>query len=171
MRNINKKGFTLVELLAVIVVLAIVMSLAVVAITNVLDTTRKNSFAADAKSFLEGAHQLVSSDTVSSYFGASGQYAPPCNATANTRYIPIAAINLERGGTKSPYGNNYNKGTDTTVKSDAAPSVSYVKVSTTAVSNGNCKYTYSIYLTDGVFSIGTQSAPIEESNVSGSSVK
>ena len=32
----NKKGFTLVELLAVIVVLAIVMGIAAVAITNVL---------------------------------------------------------------------------------------------------------------------------------------
>ena len=40
----NNKGFTLVELLAVIVVLAIVMGIAAVAITNVLDSTRKNAF-------------------------------------------------------------------------------------------------------------------------------
>ena len=48
----NKKGFTLVELLAVIVVLAIVMGIAAVAITNVLDTTRKNAYVASAKQFI-----------------------------------------------------------------------------------------------------------------------
>lgn len=40
----DKKGFTLVELLAVIVVLAIVMGLAAVAITSVLNNTRKICF-------------------------------------------------------------------------------------------------------------------------------
>ena len=51
MKKINKKGFTLVELLAVIVVLAIVMGLAVVAISGVLDNARKATFVADAKQF------------------------------------------------------------------------------------------------------------------------
>lgn len=46
----NKKGFTLVELLAVIVILAIVMGLAAVAITSVLNNTRRSAFDTDAKS-------------------------------------------------------------------------------------------------------------------------
>jgi len=54
MKNIkNKNGFTLVELLAVIVVLAIVMGIAAVAMTNILDNMRKNTFVADAEQFIE----------------------------------------------------------------------------------------------------------------------
>ena len=61
----NNKGFTLVELLAVIVVLAIVMGLAAVAITGVLENTRKAAMVSDAKSFLNGAHSLVNSSDLS----------------------------------------------------------------------------------------------------------
>lgn len=175
MKDINKKGFTLVELLAVIVVLAIVMSLAVVAITNVLDSTRKNSFVADAKSFLEGAHQLVSSDGVSNLFGPSnGDFAPTCSGgTTDTKYIPISAINLDRGGVTSPYGNKYKKGDSTTSLSETeAKKNSYIKVvATTASSSVGCTYSYSIFLTDGVYSIGTAAEPEGELTVDTSKVK
>jgi len=43
MRN-NKKGFTLVELLAVIAILAIILLIAVPAILGVIDEARKNAF-------------------------------------------------------------------------------------------------------------------------------
>ena len=73
----NKKGFTLVELLAVIVVLAIVMSIAVVAITNVIDSSRKAAFVLDAKQFLDGAVQLVDGDGLNNLAGgdATAKYA------------------------------------------------------------------------------------------------
>ncbi len=172
-KNNNKKGFTLVELLAVIVVLAIVMSLAVVAITNVLDTTRKNSFVADARSFLEGAHNLVSGDAASSFFGSeAGEYAPSCSVAAGgTKFIPIDSINLERGGTRSPYGNQYQKGSGGPV-ADAPASGSFVKVVSTVDKDTNdCTYAYSIYLTDGVYSIGSKDEPIAEAQVTTDKVK
>ena len=181
MKKLNKKGFTLVELLAVIVVLAIVMSLAVVAITNVLDSTRKNSFVADAKSFLEGAHQLVSSDGVSNLFGPSnGDFAPTCSGgSTDTKYIPISAINLDRGGVTSPYGNKYIKrdpsessDLTTSVTADKAKKGSYIMVvATTASSSVGCTYSYSIFLTDGVYSIGTAATPEGELTVETSKVK
>ena len=43
----NKRGFTLVELLAVIVVLAIIILLAVPAVTKILDRTRVNAFVVE----------------------------------------------------------------------------------------------------------------------------
>ena len=44
MKKLNKKGFTLVELLAVIVVLAIIMVIAGGAILNTINDTRRKSF-------------------------------------------------------------------------------------------------------------------------------
>ena len=148
MKKLNKKGFTLVELLAVIVVLAIVMGLAVVAITGVLDNARKATFVTDAKSFLEGARNIVTSAEMNSLLdGNAGTYAVACDSSTipTSTEIPISAIKVQQGGDKSPYGNLYDK----------ANSTIYVS----AAKDGNdCKYTYKIYLTDGVYAIGGNSA-------------
>ena len=44
-----KKGFTLVELLAVIVILAVILVIAVPQINNVIKQTKKNSLGSTAK--------------------------------------------------------------------------------------------------------------------------
>lgn len=177
MKKINEKGFTLVELLAVIVVLAIVMALAVVAITDVVDDTRRKGFVTDAKSFLYGAHQLVTSDSSDLFGNTNKGFAPPCtSSTGTTSYIPIAAINLDSGGVNSPYNNEYKKGDKVSTGSSSKPvkdgkTVSFIEV--TAIVNETtleCDYTYKIYLTDGVYSIGTNSGPIEEDAVDTSKV-
>lgn len=51
----NKKGFTLVELLAVIVILAVLVLLAVPSVLKMMDTARKNAFVTEAQSFIDGA--------------------------------------------------------------------------------------------------------------------
>ena len=55
----DKRGFTLVELLAVIVVLAIVMLLAVQAVLPQMTIARKNSFAIEANGAIEAATSYV----------------------------------------------------------------------------------------------------------------
>lgn len=45
----NKKGFTLVELLGVIVILSIIMLIAIPNVTAVLDRTKRDSYIADCK--------------------------------------------------------------------------------------------------------------------------
>ena len=172
MKNLkNKKGFTLVELLAVIVVLAIVMGLAVVGITSVLDSTRKSAFAADAKSYIEGAHALVRADEATVLMGGTGTYTPPCskdyikpdpehNVTGyqgndNIKDITIPNIKLDSGG-KSPYGSEYSTS-------------SFVRVYSW-YQGGNCFYEYAVYLTDGTFSIGTDTNPVAEKSVNSNSV-
>ena len=183
MKNLkNKKGFTLVELLAVIVVLAIVMSLAVVSITGVVDDTRKKAFVDDAKSFLDGAHQLVTNSLSDIGGDVTAGYAPQCKGisgggtgVSDTRYIPISTINLDRGGINSPYNNKYDKGE---LKAPVKPSTenavpakiqSYVKVTAyiTDATTVSCEYHYYIYLTDGVYSIGTSSSPAAEIEYTG----
>jgi type IV pilus assembly protein PilA len=48
----KKKGFTLVELLAVIVILAIIMIIAIPAVLNTMQTARKKSFMERERSFI-----------------------------------------------------------------------------------------------------------------------
>lgn len=170
----NNKGFTLVELLAVIVVLAIVMGIAAVAITSVLNNTRKSTFATNAELFIDGARDLVNASDMNSMLGATGdKYAPTCTSGAKT-YIPVLAVNLESGGETSPYNNGYLKGTIKTPSSTTIPTytpegaseavtASYVLVEIDDLTN--CTYKYSIYLSDGVYAVGTASQPVPENQI------
>lgn len=54
MKRLNKKGFTLVELLAVIVVLAIIMVIATQTIGNIMAQSRADSFASAVKMIRKG---------------------------------------------------------------------------------------------------------------------
>ena len=51
----KEKGFTLVELLAVIVILAVLVLLAVPSVIKMLDNTRKNAFEVEAENIIKGA--------------------------------------------------------------------------------------------------------------------
>lgn len=58
MKN-NKKGFTLVELLAVIVILAIIALIATPIILNVIDSARKNAAINSAYGYMEAIEKSV----------------------------------------------------------------------------------------------------------------
>lgn len=58
----NKKGFTLVELLAVIVVLGIVISIAVPTAINLINNSKKKAFVYDAKAYIDAARYTVLSE-------------------------------------------------------------------------------------------------------------
>ena len=85
----NKKGFTLVELLAVIVILALIMSIAVVSIGGVINSTRQSTFKETAASIIDGVqkHLIVTNELKEGY------------------YTFTSAI-VEKGGDKTPFGDN-----------------------------------------------------------------
>ena len=89
MRN-NKKGFTLVELLAVIVILALIMGIAVVSIGGVLNSARQSTFKETAVSIINGVRQQL---TIANELKAGD-------------YLFTTAL-LEKGGTDSPMGGTF----------------------------------------------------------------
>ena len=80
--NKNKKGFTLVELLAVIVVLAIVMVLAVPQILNQMNSSKKKSFQLYAQRILSSTMSAYKSDDL-------------LNEITNKRYNGLPCYTLE----------------------------------------------------------------------------
>lgn len=58
----NKRGFTLVELLAVIVVLGIVISIAVPTTMNLINNSKKKAFVHDARAYIDAARYSVLSE-------------------------------------------------------------------------------------------------------------
>lgn len=60
----NNKGFTLVETIAVIIILGVVLSIAVPSITNVVKSTNKNRMISDAETFISEVKEYVESDTI-----------------------------------------------------------------------------------------------------------
>ena len=62
----NKKGFTLVELLAVIVVLLIVIFIAINKINESTKKTKNNTIKANAIAYIKGVNDLIDEDSLSS---------------------------------------------------------------------------------------------------------
>lgn len=64
MRKLNKKGFTLVELLAVIAILAILMLLVMPSVLNMFTSGRQDAFVTEAQSLWKAAEQAYVTDTI-----------------------------------------------------------------------------------------------------------
>ena len=82
----NKKGFTLVELLAVIVILAIILAIAIPSITSLINNSKKSSFESNVKmlaagieyKLLEGTTYATGTDLkakAADWGGTTGDYA------------------------------------------------------------------------------------------------
>ncbi len=65
----NKGGFTLVELLAVIVILAIIAAIAVPSVAHVINNTKKDAKVAEAIQIVDAAKLYVASNNVDSSDG------------------------------------------------------------------------------------------------------
>lgn len=139
----NKKGFTLVELLAVIVILALIMGIAVVAMSGVVGESQKNAARKTAANIIDGVRTKLTLEG---------------ELRSGTYYFDKAI--LEKGGVTSPLGGDYKYGTssDGTKVADgvykAASVVNTCKSSSTSyvtieVTNG-APTVYTICLASGV---------------------
>ena len=91
MTKINKKGFTLVELLAVIAILAILMLLITPNILNLFTEGKKDSFIIQVQSIYKAAEQKFLTDSISS--GTPGPYT-----FCHTKDNDISPLNLNGTG-------------------------------------------------------------------------
>ena len=144
----NKKGFTLVELLAVIVILALIMSIAVISIGGVLQSTRQSTFKETAASIVDGvqkqllvANELKAGDYVfkDTIIEKGGDKSP---LGGDIKYAETAADGIvadNQIGTSPVYRAN-----GTMTCSDTGPSFVHV-----TYDENTYKYTYSICLAAG----------------------
>ena len=141
MKRINKKGFTLVELLAVIVIMGILMMVAIPSISRVIENSRKDTFVDIAKSYANATKTLWTADTLTCEGTVAsavddGDYYILINTKESAR--AILPVLVDQGG-KSSWGNRDVNG--------------YVRVHVETVTdnNGEPKRTTTFYvsLSDG----------------------
>ena len=158
MKKINSKGFTLVELLAVIVIMGILMMVAIPAVTRTIENSRKDTFVDIAKSYANAATTLWTADglscgaenTVSSAVDNGDYYIK-----IDTKNAASAPVLLDKGG-KSSWGNRDVKG--------------YVRVNistvTTAGTEARRVTKFYVALTDGTHGVFDNiSSPKESANL------
>lgn len=63
MKNLNKKGFTLVELLAVIVILGVIMLIAIPSVGTIIKNSKENSFASSGNMYISTAQNFIAGET------------------------------------------------------------------------------------------------------------
>lgn len=96
MERKNQKAFTLIELLAVIVILAILLAIAVPKVTQYITKSRKDSLIATANDFIDAVRNSAHSDIYDLPIG-----------TNDVTIVSLDLIGLSKGGNKSPFSGNW----------------------------------------------------------------
>ena len=131
--------------LLVIVVIIIIISY-VNKSNNSYNNKNNNEFVNNANAFIKLAKNDVKKNNV-----------PNCSNKQSTKLNLSKIINGELSSI-SPYGNSYDLES------------SYVKVDATN-NTGECIYTYSIYITDNKYSLGTPDNPLLEKDINVNNIK
>lgn len=92
----NEKGFTLVELLAVIVILAILLAIAIPEVTKYITKSRKDGLVATAKDYADAVRKDATSE----------MYELPIS-TNDVTIISLDYIKIEKGGKKSSFNGRW----------------------------------------------------------------
>lgn len=94
----NKKGFTLVELLAAIVILSIALTIAVPATTNYIDNSKREAFSSVLHEYVDAVSKAIVSE----------EYSAPSNSSDVT-IISLDLIPLDKGKLESSFNSEWVK--------------------------------------------------------------
>ena len=96
----NEKAFTLVELIAVVVIMAIIMVIATPNIVNMLDKGKKEDYVADAKNFISKATYEYRKD--------EKNLCDEKDIESNECSISLNKLQISEEDQKDPYGLKYD---------------------------------------------------------------
>ena len=88
----NKRGFTLIEVLSVIIIIGVILLIAFPAVSNYIDKANRGSYVADVNAYME---------TIKSEYEMN-EYGDFIKED-EIMIVPIEHIKLEKGDGKSPY--------------------------------------------------------------------
>ena len=98
MKKLNKNGFTLVELLAVIVILAVVILVAVNNVIPQMNKAKAGAFKTEALSFLDGAEQYYTSQQMTNgKFNEEGKDGVSVKYLVDKKYVKSADVDKYTG--------------------------------------------------------------------------
>ena len=92
----NKKAFTLIELLAVIVILGVLLMIAIPKVSQYINKSKKDSYISEAKLYIDAVRDDITSET----------YPAPIT-TSDVTIVTIDKIKMEKAHKKSPFGGKY----------------------------------------------------------------
>ncbi len=95
----NRKGVTLVEVLAVIVILGILITIGTISVSSMISNSRKQTFIDSARNFIAATRQLAAENP--------GRFYPQDSGASNIVFIKDLSISGS-GATKSPYNCDYD---------------------------------------------------------------
>lgn len=130
----NRKGFTLIELILVIGIIGVILAFAIPNVTGTLQRNKKDQMIEDAKDMVEKARNYVLMNN-------------SCNSNSSGPLkFSLDVLDSRNEILTSPYGKGYNiQG-------------SYVKVEC-----GETENVFSVYLTDGTMVLSNKTNPLESS--------
>lgn len=147
MKVMNKKGFTLVELLAVISLLALLAGIAVPNVISTINNNKRNTFLQDAKRLVTRAEYLISSD--------KEVRNKLINNSISQKTYSFSELNE-----KGEFSSDPDSGGET--YQDGSVKVTYDPASKT--------FKYCVYLNGIKRQVGTSSSCIDSNNLTGISV-
>jgi type IV pilus assembly protein PilA len=149
----DQRGLTLIELLAVIVILAIISAIAIPSILGLINNSKSDAHVANAQQMVNAAKMAIAGNDELRPVGSTDTFI-------TLQYLEDEGY-LET--LKDPDGttSTYVRTSGSTVATGTAPSSnSFVKIEATGD-----KYTYSVFLDGNEKSIGTKDAPIAEGSL------
>ncbi len=130
----NRKGFTLIELILVIGIIGVILAFAIPNVTGTLQRNKKDQMIEDAKDMVEKARNYVLMNN-------------SCDNSNNPVKLRLQDLDSRNEILTSPYGKDYDRIN------------SYVKVECSKEGN-----VFSVYLTDGTMVLSnSNNAPVESS--------